>query len=304
MQSVVITGANAGLGFQVTLVLARAGAQVVMACRSEDRARQAQRDLLEAVPDARTIILPLDVAEPASILEFGRRVSDQVGPLDLLINNAGIVGAPLARTRVGHELQLATNYLGVFALTGTLLPLFRPDAPARIVNVGSLAHRFARLDLDDLNWERTPYDRWKGYARSKLAMLTFTMELSRRLRVNDGRVIAVGAHPGFAATDIGKEIALLSSPNPIAQWLKRKTGPLIPPPAEAAKHILHAACADGVRSGDYYGPDGFLEIGGRPGNARLNPAARDEAIGRRLWALSESMTGIRYLSDVAGNEDR
>lgn len=304
MQSVVITGANAGLGFQMALTLARSGAQIVMACRSAERAGQAQRDLVAIVPDARTIVIPLDVAEPASVPGFARRVSDQVGPLDLLINNAGIVGPPLSRNSVGHEVQMTTNYLGAFALTGALLPCFRQDAPARIVNVGSLAHRFARLDLDDLNWERTRYNPWKAYARSKLAMLTFTMELGRRLRAHASPIIAIGAHPGFAATDIGKDLAAMNSRNPVAEWLKKKTGPLIPPPADAARHILHAACAEGVRSGDYYGPNGFLEIGGRTGNARLNPAAKDVAIGRRLWALSESMTGIRYLSDVAGDEGR
>jgi NAD(P)-dependent dehydrogenase (short-subunit alcohol dehydrogenase family) len=176
----VITGANTGLGFQTALQLARTGARIVMACRNTEKAREAQRQLLAEVPEAETIIVPVDVSEPASIREFGRRVSDGVGPLDVLINNAGIVAVPLSRNSVGHELQLATNYLGPFALTGTLLPFFRNDAPARIVTVGSLAHRAAKLDLDDLYWEVTAYHVWKGYARSKLALLGVAMELSRR----------------------------------------------------------------------------------------------------------------------------
>jgi NAD(P)-dependent dehydrogenase (short-subunit alcohol dehydrogenase family) len=304
MRTVVITGANAGLGFQAALALAREGVRVVMACRSTERAQQAQRDLLNIVPDGRTLVLPLDVAEPDSIREFGMRMSDEVDALDVLINNAGIVGTPLLRNRVGHEMQMTTNYLGAFALTGVLLPLFRRDAESRIVNVGSLSHRVARLDLDDLNWEQTPYSPWKAYARSKLAMLTFTMELGRRLRARAAQIIAVGAHPGFAATEIGKDLPVLNSPNPVVQWLKKKTRPMIPPPAVATGPILHAACAEGVQSGDFYGPDGFLEIRGLPGKARLNPEAKDATTGRRLWSLSESLCGIRYLSDAPGEHAR
>jgi NAD(P)-dependent dehydrogenase (short-subunit alcohol dehydrogenase family) len=178
----VITGANGGLGYQTALELARMGMSVVMACRNVDRARKAQAELLAEVPDAEATVIPLDVSEPDSIREFGRQLSAQVGRLDLLINNAGIVLVPLVRNSVGQELHLATNHLGAFSLTGTLLPLFPGNAQARIVNVVSLAHRFAKLDLDDLNWEKTPYSEWRAYARSKLLLLSFTMELDRRLR--------------------------------------------------------------------------------------------------------------------------
>jgi len=301
MRTVVITGANAGLGFQTALALARTGARIVMACRSMERARNAQRALRAELPDAETLILPLDVSEPASIREFGRQFSDQVGRLDILINNAGIVAMPLTRNSVGHELQLATNHLGAFALTGTLLPCFRNDAPARIVNVGSLAHRLVKLDLDDLNWERTRYHEWKGYARSKLALLTFTMELNRRLQRSGSNTIALGAHPGFAATEIGKDSAALTPRNPVSKWLMDKVGALIPAAAVAARPIIHAACAENVSGGDYYGPIGLLEIGGKPGRARINPLAKDAVIGRRLWALSESLTGVRYLSEAGGD---
>jgi NAD(P)-dependent dehydrogenase (short-subunit alcohol dehydrogenase family) len=296
-KTVVITGANSGLGFQMALKLARAGARVVMACRSMERARTAQRDLLAEVAVAQTIVIPLDVSEPASIHEFGRRFSNQIGQLDILINNAGIVAIPLARNNVGHELQLATNHLGPFALTGTLMPFFCNDAPARIVNVGSLAHRLGKLDLDDLNWEKTPYNEWQGYARSKAALLSFTMELNRRLQQRGSNIVALGAHPGFAATEIGKNSPALTPKNPLSKWFQEKMRSLIPSAAKAAMPILHAACAENVRGGDYYGPNGFLEIGGQPAKARLNQIAKDANVGTRLWALSEAMTGIRYLSD-------
>jgi NAD(P)-dependent dehydrogenase (short-subunit alcohol dehydrogenase family) len=298
MQTVVITGANAGLGFQTALRLARTGARIVMACRDMERARKAQGDLLAEVPDARTLIIALDVSEPESIREFGRRFADQVGELDVLINNAGIVGGPLVRNSVGHELQLATNYLGAFALSGTLLPFFRNDTRTRIVNVGSLAHRLGKLDLADLNWDRTPYNEWKGYARSKVAMVTFTMELNRRLQQHRSNVLALGAHPGFAATEIGRHSEALNPRNPFGRWLQKRIEPLIPSAAKAARPIIHAASAEDASGGDYFGPVGFLEIGGRSGKARVNPIARDVEIGKRLWALSESMTGIRYLSEA------
>jgi NAD(P)-dependent dehydrogenase (short-subunit alcohol dehydrogenase family) len=294
----VVTGANAGLGYQTALALARTGTTVVLACRSLERARRAQSDLLAQVPDARTAILPLDVSEPESIREFGRQLADRWDRLDLLINNAGIVAVPLSRNSVGHEMHLATNYLGAFSLTGTLLPLFRQDVPARIVNVGSLAHRLGKLDLDDLNWEKTPYDEWKAYSRSKVAMVSFTLELNRRLRRSGSPVLALGAHPGFAATDVAKNSAALTPRSAFSRWIQEKLRALIPAAAEASRPILHAARGGAVRGGEYYGPRGLLEIRGNTGKARVSPIARDVDVGRRLWTLSESMTGIRYLSDL------
>ena len=286
-----------GLGFQTALALARMGIIVVMACRSLDKARQAQSELLAEVPDADARVMALDVTEPASIREFGRQFSAQVGRLDLLINNAGIVLVPLTRNSVGQELHLATNHLGAFSLTGTLLPYFRKSAQARIVNVGSVAHRFAKLDLEDLNWEKTPYNEWKAYARSKLLLLGFTMELDRRLRQSGSNVIALGAHPGFANTNAGRGSAALTPTTALRRWLSEKlVEPLIPKAPAAARPIVHAASAEGVCGGDYYGPTGLLEISGSSGRARVNAIARDTDVGRRVWALSEEMTGVRYLS--------
>jgi NAD(P)-dependent dehydrogenase (short-subunit alcohol dehydrogenase family) len=305
MRTVVITGANAGLGFQTASMLARAGARIVMACRSMEKASKARSELLAQVQGAQVTILPLDVSEPDSIRAFARQLADQIGRLDVLINNAGVVALPLTRNSVGHELQLVTNYLGAFELTGTLLSLFRDDAPARIVNVGSLAHRFARLDLADLNWEKTRYNEWKAYARSKLAMVSFTMELNRRLQRRGSNIIALGAHPGFAATDIARHSALVTPRNPLGRWVNNKLEKLlIPTAAQAATPIIHAASCEDPRGGDYYGPTGFLEIRGKPGRARVNPIAKDVELGSRLWASSESMTGIRFLSGSAGPSAR
>ena len=295
----VVTGANAGIGFQTTLSLLGMGARVVMACRSMDKAMQAQRELLAEVPGADTVIIPLDLSEPESVREFSRRFAGEIGRLDLLVNNAGIVGIPLARNSVGQEMQLATNYLGGFALTGLLLPMFPASGWARIVNVGSLMNRFSRLDLDDLNWEKTPYNEWQGYGRSKVAMLSFTLELDRRLRKSGSNIVALSAHPGFAATNIHQNSAALQPKSAFDAWRKKKLEPLIPRAAQAARPIVHAATADTVQGGEYYGPKGLFEIAGKKvGKARINRVARDTALGKRLWTLSESMTGVRYLSDL------
>ena len=295
---VVITGANAGLGFETALAFARGGARVLMACRSLERARTAQRTLLERVPAATTTILPLDVSEPESIRAFARELADRGDRLDVLIHNAGIVAVPLSRNSVGHEMQLATNYLGAFALTGLLLPLFREDGRARVVNVGSLANRLGRLPLDDPNWERTSYRELRAYARAKVALLSFTLELERRLRRSGSHVIALGAHPGFAATDIRRHSPKLTATSFVGRWLEAVGASFTPLASDACRSIVHAARDEGVRGGDYWGPSGFLEIRGAPARARVNRVARDVELARRLWSLSESLTGVRYLSGL------
>lgn len=294
----VITGANAGLGFQTSISLARMGMRVVMACRNMEKAERARNELLAEVPGADASILQLDVSELESIQAFGRQFAAQVGRLDLLVNNAGIVAIPLARNSKGYELQLATNYLGAFALTGTLLPFFRNVAGDRIVNVGSLAHRFGKLKLDDLNWEKDEYREMGAYARSKVAMLSFTMELDRRLRQSGSHIIALGAHPGFAATNITANDTALTPKGALGKWFNEKMILLVPTAAKAARPIVYAATADGVSGGDYYGPRGLFEIAGKPGRARVNPVARDTETGKRLWGVSEEMTGVRYLSGL------
>jgi len=295
---VVITGANAGLGFETALAFASSGARVVMACRSRERAERARSDLLERVPDAHATVLPLDVSEPESIRAFADELSDRFDGVDVLINNAGIVAVPLSRNSLGHEMQLATNYLGAFALTGLLLPCFRSEGRPRVVNVGSHANRFGKLPLDDPNWERTPYHEFRAYARAKLALLSFTLELERRLRRSGSNVIALGAHPGIAATDIRRHSPRLTATGFVGRWLETVGTWITPVAADACRPIVHSARDEGVRGGDYWGPRGLLEIGSLPAPARINPIARDEGLARRLWSLSESLTGVHYLSEL------
>src|ERR1019366_7113753 len=177
---IVVTGATGGLGFELARRLAGTGAHVVLACRSLVRGEEARERLMRDAPGARTTALSLDIAEPGSIREFRSRLERAAGFLDVLINNAGIFGVPQSYNSEGHELHLATNYLGPFSLTGTLLPLFRDRPGSRIVNVGSLAHLSARSCLEGPRPKDGDYSAWRAYARSKLALATFTMELNRR----------------------------------------------------------------------------------------------------------------------------
>ncbi len=296
-KTAVVTGANSGLGFAITQKLAQKGYRVVMACRNLQKADHAKSLLLEQAPKADLRLLALDLSEPASIDSFIQQFTEDVGQLDVLINNAGILGIPLSHNSVGQEMQMATNYLGNFILVGKLLPFFRTEQQARIVTVGSLSNRFGKLMLDDLNWKSTPYKEMKAYANSKVALLTFTMELNRRLQRSDKNIIALSAHPGFANTDISSKNTIEKSKSSLRKWFEKRTESLVPRPEDAARAIVHAVCADDVKGGDYYGPGGFMEIAGKPTKAKINKVALDPDNGRQLWELSESMTSVRYLSD-------
>jgi len=295
-KTVVVTGANSGIGFCTALHFARTGAAVVMACRNMEKADRARQAICDQVRGANVKTLPLDISELGSIRAFGRLFAEQVGELDILINNAGIVALPLSRTTEGHEMQFATNYLGAFALTGTMLPYFRKDGRARIVNVGSLAHRFGRLNIEDLNWQMCAYDEWKAYANSKVAVVSHALELNRRLRQSGSNVVALAAHPGLANTQITQQREALKNPSALRKWYVKHMTKLIPKASMAARSVIRAASAEDVQGGEYFGPSGFLELGGKPGRARVNPVAANPELGSRLWTISETLSGIRYLS--------
>jgi NAD(P)-dependent dehydrogenase (short-subunit alcohol dehydrogenase family) len=303
-KTVVVTGANSGIGFQTALHFARAGARVVMACRSLDKAQHAQSLIRKDVQDASTLILPLDVSELESVRQFGELFAEQIGELDILVNNAGMVATPLVRTSAGHELLFATNYLGGFALTGTLLPYFHKARPGRVVNVGSLAHRFGKLNIDDLNWHKTEYDQWKAYANSKVATLSHAIELDRRLRERGRNIIALAAHPGFANTEVNRRREATIRQTAFRKWYVKQMTKIVPSAEMAARSVIRAADAGDVRGGEYYGPRGVFELGGAPGGARINPIAKDAELAASLWQASETLSGIRYLSSQESAVER
>lgn len=290
-RAAVVTGTG-GLGYETALALARAGAEVVVAGRNPDRGEAAVAAIGRQAPQARARFEAVDLASLASVAEFAERLLQRAAPLDLLINNAGVMAPPTRRTSAdGLELQFATNYLSHFALTARLLPLLRQAERPRVVNVSSLAHRRGRLDFADLQSVRR-YRPFQAYSDSKFAQLVFTLELQRRSAAHGWGLLSLAAHPGVATTELvanGPGVGSLSS---------RIIGlmqPLFSQPAAAgALPTLYAAAAPDVAGGGYYGPDGFSEMKGAPAPARLAAAVQQPQLAARLWAVSEELAGVRF----------
>jgi NAD(P)-dependent dehydrogenase (short-subunit alcohol dehydrogenase family) len=289
-RTAIVTGANSGLGLSVARELARHGATVVLACRDAAKGGAAMRAIEGLVPGANVQLAPLDLASLASIETFAADFHSTHGDgLDLLVNNAGVMAPPRRETADGFELQLGTNLLGHFALTGRLIGAMQGRADARVVTVSSNAHKMGRINFDDLQSERR-YRRWSAYAQSKLADLSFALELDRRLHAAGSDVKSLAAHPGYAATN------LQTAAPPLADRLvMRLTNLLVAQNADmGALPILYAATDTSLPSGSYIGPDGPGEMRGRPKIVRANRAARDEATASRLWQTAEELTGVRF----------
>ena len=269
----IITGVNSGIGLETARELARQGAKVVLACRSEARATPAIQDILAELPQARLEFMRLDLADLDQVREFAAAVHERFDHLDLLINNAGVMTPPASKTTQGYELQFGVNHLGHFALTGQLLDLLMATQGARVVNVSSLAHRQAKMTFDDLDFEARGYQPVAAYGQSKLANLLFTFELARRLEQGETTMIVTAAHPGWTQTNLQKN----------ARWLRWFNPLMEMQPLSGALPTLRAATAPDVESGNYYGPDGFYEMRGAPKKAVTNKTAKNEADAARLW---------------------
>ena len=290
----IVTGANSGLGYHAARALAAAGAHVILACRSEERGREA-RERIETTHggtvEARVELRVLDLADLSSIEAFATGVLRDHASVDLLVNNAGVMAIPLRRTADRFEMQLGTNHLGHYALTMRLMePLLAADA-ARVVTVSSLAHKFGRMRWKDPNWERS-YSKWLAYGQSKLANLLFTLELDRRLQAHQSAAIAVACHPGYADTNlqsVGPEL----TGSKAAGWLSGLGNRIFAQDASAgALPILYAATHPDIEGGDFVGPSGILSMRGAPALEEPSPHARDAQDAARLWALSAELTSI------------
>ena len=294
----VVTGANSGLGFHTAFELARNGAQVVLACRGREKAESAMHAIKAAVPGAQLEFMALDLADLDSIAAFAKTFKAGHQKLDILHNNAGVMALPLVRTKQGFEMQIGTNHLGHFALTGLLLDVLLAASAARVVSTASLAHNWTRsMDFGDLNWERKRYKKWDAYGKSKLANLLFAYELQRRLSKAGARAISVAAHPGYAATNLQTAGPTMEK-SALGQMFMRIGNALLAQSAEmGALPQLYAASMPDVRGGDHYGPDRMGGNRGYPKKVGSNQASRDEDSARRLWALSEKLTDVRYLSE-------
>jgi NAD(P)-dependent dehydrogenase (short-subunit alcohol dehydrogenase family) len=292
----VVTGANSGLGFATALELARHGASVVMTARDKSKGDDAVRRVRAEVPAAQVELGLLDVADLTSVREFATTYGDQ--PLDLLVNNAGVMATPQRETVDGFELQLATNHLGPFALTGLLLPaLLRRPAP-RVVTVSSFVHWFGRIDHDNLMGENR-YQPWTAYAQSKLANLLFMRELDRRATAAGVGLVSAAAHPGYAATNLQKVGPQMTGSHGTSAALGVVSRLVGQSAAKGALPQLRAATAPDVVGGDYFGPRGLGEQRGLPKRVRMAGAARNDEVARWLWQVSEHLTGVTY-ADLDG----
>lgn len=293
----IVTGSTSGTGYETALALAQKGAEVVIAARNARKAEDAIARIRAAVPSAKVRFEALDLARQVSVAEFAQRFLNEGRPIDILINNAGVMMLPTREmTEDGFEMQLATNYLGHFALTARLLPILR-EGKARVVQLSSIAHRRGQIRLDDLNWT-DGYKPWPVYGQSKLAMLMFGLELDRRSAANGWGLTSVVAHPGYARTGLIENGPLVRSPIARA-GLRYIFRPLIEPlvshsAADGALPILMAATDPTVRGGAYLGATQLNELKGPPGPAQAEPQALDTDVAARLWAASEQMTGVRF----------
>jgi len=281
----VVTGANRGLGREVTRYLAGRGARVIMACRDDGAGRVTADELRASGVEGALEVRPLDLGSLVSVEKFAAGVEGEPR-LDILANNAGLMAVDRGLTAEGFETHIGVNHLGPFALTARLLPLLRATPGSRVVTMSSMGARLGHVDLDDLLWERRPYDRWQAYFQSKLANLLFTFELDRRLRTSDAEVSALAAHPGGARTSLGRKGRSWTN-KLVPLWT-----PFLQPASIGALGFVRAATDPAALGGEYYGP--VFQAWGPPIRERPSRQARDPALAAGLWEQSERLTGMTF----------
>ena len=289
----VVTGGNSGLGLETARGLASRGAHVVIACRNASKAEGALGEIRKGQPSASVEAMSLDLASLASVRAFADAYRARHGRLDVLCNNAGVMAIPRRLTEDGFEMQLGTNHLGHFALTGSLLDRLLATPGARVVNVSSTMHRVGRIRFDDLQGERS-YSKWLAYAQSKLANLLFTFELGRRAERAGAALACLAAHPGYAATNLQTAGPRMEGSAFMERVVLLGNRILAQPAAMGALPSLYAAAGPDARSGAYYGPDGPFEMWGHPRPVGCTRRARNAADAARLWDVSAELTGARF----------
>ncbi|SFL56406.1 hypothetical protein SAMN04487950_4233 [Halogranum rubrum] len=297
-KTVVVTGANSGLGLEASRAFAAKGAHVVLACRSTDRGEDARREILTEHPDASLEVRELDLADLASVRSFATDFTDDYDDLHVLCNNAGVMATPYRTTKDGFELQFGVNHLGHFALTGQLLEtLAQTPGETRVVSTSSGAHRMGDIDFEDLQHQHS-YSKWGAYGQSKLANLLFAYELDRRLSVADVDVTSVAAHPGYAATNLQLRGPEMEGADVQERLMAVANKVVAQSAAMGALPILYAATAEDVRGGDYIGPDGLGEMRGYPTKVASNDKSYDMQLADDLWDVSEGLTDVHYDFDA------
>ena len=291
---IVITGANSGIGFEAARVLVARGAHVVLACRNPAKAADAEALLRAETPGASVEVMALDVSRLASVRAFAEQFRASHPRLDVLCNNAGVMALPPALTEDGLDIQMATNHFGHFALTGLLLDLLKSSAPARVVNVSSMAHRMGGDRFEALMAGQR-FNPWIVYGQSKLANILFTAELNRRARAKGVDLRAIACHPGYADTNLQATSASSGATAGYSESVARLVNRFLAQPAAAgAWPTLYAITDPDALGGDFIGPGGFTQMAGPPVKATPSAAARDPDLAKRLWAISVQTTGVDY----------
>jgi len=281
---VIVTGSSSGIGFEAARVLASKNATVIIAVRNPEKGNSTVNKIRGQYKNVDVHFMELDLADLDSVRLFAKAFKEKYNKLDVLINNAGVMIPPYSKTKDGFELQFGTNHLGHFALTGLLIELLKNTNGSRIVNVASAAHKYGNLNFTDLNWEKRKYKAWRAYGDSKISNLYFTYELQRRLADTKSNVKVTAAHPGWTATDLQRHSKLFVFMNgffAMKIW-------------QGALPTLRAAIDETAQSGDYFGPDGWQEWRGYPQKVESNKLSHEKNIAKKLWEISEKLTGIKF----------
>ena len=293
-RTILVTGANSGLGLRSAEALAAKGAEVLLACRNAEKAAAALATVSASASGPPARVVTLDLASLDSVAACAAAVDGSVERIDVLLNNAGVMALPLRRTADGFEMQFGTNHLGHFALTGHLLPALLRAPEPRVVTVSSNAHKFGRMRWDDPNWEQGRYRKWMAYSQTKLANLLFSGELQRRAVAAGTALTSVAAHPGYAATNLSATGPQMAGSSLMERLVGVGDRLLGQSDVMGALPQLYASTMPDVVADDYWGPDGFQEQRGHPKRAGRTKHASDVAAGARLWQQSERLTGVTY----------
>lgn len=290
-KTIIVTGGNSGLGYESVKAFALKGATVILACRNLAKGEKAKNEILKTNPSGEIQVMQLDLANLTSVEAFAEKFASEHKQLDVLLNNAGIMATPNIKTDDGFEAQLGTNHLGHFALTGHLLPMLKGTPQSRVVNVSSLAHKGGKMDFNDLMFEKCrKFKPMRAYGQSKLANLLFTYELQRFFEANNIDCIAVAAHPGGSNTRLANHFET----NKFMEAVSKIARGAMQPAAKGALPQIRASVDANVKGGDYFGPSGIGELFGYPVLVKSNAASHNEENARKLWAVSEKLTGVKY----------
>lgn len=284
----IVTGANAGIGFETAKALAIKGAHVIFACRNEQKGNNALHKIQKYKADSSVEYIHLDLSDSKSVKQFANAFSEKFKELNILINNAGVMMIPHhLKTKDGFEMQFGTNHLGHFALTGMLLKCIKNTEDSRIITVSSSGHKFGKIDFTNLNAEKE-YDRANAYAQSKLANILFAYHLQKLFTKHKIKSLSVACHPGWTQTDLAKHWKTIQTLSPI----------LGQSPAKGALPSLFAATAANVHGGEYFGPGGILEMKGFPKRVESSKISHDNELAKKLWQVSETLTKVQYFPTI------